>query len=65
MSKYSGDVLNTMVRVEKVCSKIGAKMVITDPLKHLLTDPPYALEKVSDASLRDNKAPIDVYKVGV
>jgi adenylate cyclase len=63
--KFSGDVLNTTARVEKVCSKIGAKMVITDNLKHLLTDTPYALEKVSDVSLRGKKAPIDVYRVGV
>ncbi|HKK77036.1 MAG TPA: adenylate/guanylate cyclase domain-containing protein [Saprospiraceae bacterium] len=63
--KFSGDVLNTTARVEKVCGKIGAKIVITDKLKHLLIDPPYALEKVSNVSLKGKRAPIDLYKVGM
>ncbi|MEO0338501.1 MAG: adenylate/guanylate cyclase domain-containing protein [Bacteroidota bacterium] len=63
--KFSGDVLNTTARVEKVCGKIGAKMVITDNLMEILTDPPYPMEKVSDVSLKGKQATIDVYKVGV
>lgn len=63
--KFSGDVLNTTARVEKVCGKIGAKMVITDNLMKLLSDPPYLMEKVSDVNLKGKKAPIDVYKVVV
>lgn len=63
--KFSGDVLNTTARVEKVCSNIGAKLVITDNLMQLLSDPPYLLEKVSNVSLKGKEAPIDVYKVMV
>lgn len=63
--KFSGDVLNTTARVEKVCGRIGAKMVITDNLMELLSDPPYVLEKVSDVSLKGKKVPVDVYKVMV
>lgn len=61
--KFSGDVLNTTARVEKVCGSIGAKLVITDNLMNLLSDPPYVLEKVSNVSLKGKEAPIDVYKV--
>ncbi|MEL7122321.1 MAG: adenylate/guanylate cyclase domain-containing protein [Bacteroidota bacterium] len=63
--KFSGDVLNTTARVEKVCGSIGAKMVITDNLMQLLSDPPYLMEKVSDVSLKGKKTPIDMYKVVV
>ena len=63
--KFSGDVLNTTARVEKVCSTIGAKLVITDKLRNILSDPPYSLEKVSNVSLKGKKVPIDVYKVVV
>lgn len=63
--KFSGDVLNTTARVEKVCGNIGAKLVITDNLMNLLSDPPYLMEKVSDVNLKGKKAPIDVYKVVV
>jgi len=63
--KFSGDVLNTTARVEKVCSTIGAKLVITDQLAGILSDPPYVLEKVSNISLKGKAAPVDVYKVGV
>lgn len=63
--KFSGDVLNTTARVEKVCGNIGAKLVITDNLMKLLSDPPYLLEKVSNVSLKGKEAPIDVYKVVV
>lgn len=63
--RFSGDVLNTTARVEKVCGSIGAKMVITDKLMAILSDPPYTMEKVSNVSLKGKEAPIDVYKVGV
>lgn len=61
--KFSGDVLNTTARVEKVCGAIGAKLVVTDNLVGILSDPPYSLEKISDVNLKGKKRPIDVYKV--
>ncbi len=61
--KFSGDVLNTTARVEKVCGMLDAKMVITDNLLSILSEPPYSLEKVSNISLKGKEVPIDVYKV--
>ncbi len=61
--KFSGDVLNTTARVEKVCSTLGAKLVITDNLVDILSDPPYLMEKISNISLKGKEEPIDVYKV--
>jgi len=63
--KFSGDVLNTTARVEKVCGTLGAKMVITDKLANLLSDAPYLMEKVSNVSLKGKQNPVDVYKVEV
>lgn len=63
--KFSGDVLNTTSRVEKECGTLGAKLVITDKLVDILSNPPYALEKVSNISLKGKEKPIDLYKVGV
>ena len=63
--RFSGDVLNTTARVEKVCGKIGAKLAITENLVAIISDPPYELEKVSNISLKGKEAPIDVYKVQV
>lgn len=61
--KFSGDVLNTTARVEKVCGAIGAKMVITDNLVHILSDPPYSMERIRNLSLKGKEMPMDVYKV--
>ena len=61
--KFSGDVMNTTARVEKVCSSIGAKLVITDNLVHILSDMPFSLEKISNINLKGKETPIDVYKV--
>ena len=61
--KFSGDVLNTTARVEKVCGTVGAKVVITDNLVDILSDLPYSLEKISNVSLKGKERPIDVYKV--
>ena len=63
--KFSGDVLNTTSRVEKEIGTLGAKLVITDNLVAILTNPPYSLEKVSNISLKGKEKPIDLYKVGV
>ncbi len=61
--KFSGDVLNTTARVEKVCGDIGAKLVITDNLMRILPDLPFSLEKISNISLKGKERPVDVYKV--
>ncbi|HOY16517.1 MAG TPA: adenylate/guanylate cyclase domain-containing protein [Haliscomenobacter sp.] len=63
--KFSGDVLNTTSRVEKECGALGAKLVITDKLVDILSNPPYSLEKVSNISLKGKEKPMDLYKVGV
>jgi adenylate cyclase len=63
--KFSGDVLNTTARVEKVCGSMGAKLMVTDTLVAILSDPPFVLEKVSDINLKGKEKPIDLYKVEV
>ena len=61
--KFSGDVMNTTARVEKVCGTIGAKLVITHNLVAELSDLPFSLEKISNINLKGKEIPIDVYKV--
>ena len=61
--KFSGDVLNTTARVEKVCGKIGAKVAITDRLALILKNTPFNLEKVSDMPLKGKKEPVGIFKV--
>jgi adenylate cyclase len=61
--KFSGDVLNTTARVEKICGNIGAKMVITDHLMSALTKPGYPMEKISNINLKGKEKPMDVYRV--
>lgn len=61
--KFSGDVLNTTARVEKICGNIGAKVVITDNLMHALRKTDYKMEKLSDVNLKGKEKAIDVYKV--
>ena len=63
--RFSGDVLNTTARVEKVCGSIGAKLAITENLVAIIKDSPYEMEKVSNISLKGKEEPIDVYKVQV
>lgn len=63
--KFSGDVLNTTSRVEKACGTLGAKLVITNNLVEILSNPPYTMEKVSNISLKGKEKPIDLYKVSV
>jgi adenylate cyclase len=61
--KYSGDVLNTTARIEKICGNIGAKMVVTEPLIQEIPNPPYSLEIIKNVPLRGKEKPIDVYRV--
>lgn len=61
--KFSGDVLNTTARVEKVCGEIGAKLAITDQLVSILHDHEFIMEKVSNIKLKGKQKPVDIYKV--
>jgi adenylate cyclase len=63
--KFSGDVLNTTARVEKICGTMGAKLMVTDTVVAILSDPPFVLEKVSNINLKGKEKPIDLYKVKV
>ncbi len=63
--KFSGDVLNTTARVEKVCGKIGAKLAITDDVVSIIDNPPFEMEKVSDISFKGKEEPMDIYKVKI
>ena len=59
--KFSGDVLNTTSRVEKVCGDRGAKLAVTNDLLAILEDHNFIFEKVSNITLKGKKNPIDVY----
>ncbi len=61
--RFSGDVLNTTARVEKVCGNIGAKMAVTDNLVAIIPNSPFDMEKISNISLKGKEEPIDIYKV--
>ena len=61
--KFSGDVLNTTARVEKLCGEIGAKLAITDQLVSILKDHQFIMEKVSDIKLKGKEQQMDIYKV--
>lgn len=61
--KFSGDVLDTTARVEKICGSIGAKMVVTEHLVKALSDHLYPMEKIVNVNLKGKEKAIDVYKV--
>ncbi len=61
--KFSGDVLNTTSRVEKICGEIGAKLAITDQLVSILQNHRFIMEKVSNIKLKGKEKPVDIYKV--
>ena len=62
--KFSGDVLNTTARVEKVCGELGAKVAVTQDLISILKDHDLIFQKASNIQLKGKSRPIDIYTLG-
>lgn len=62
--KFSGDVLNTTARVEKVCGDLGAKIAVTQDLISILKDHDFIFEKASNIQLKGKAQPVDIYTLG-
>ena len=61
--KFSGDVLNTTARVEKLCNSIGASLAITEDLLDCIGESPYPLERIEAVNLQGKMRDLDIYKV--